>query len=66
MANLSLCCWIFIAQGFGHRDNPLVADMNEVAQRAVALDPGDSEVVAVAALILGVSGDMETGLALVE
>jgi adenylate cyclase len=66
MANLSLCCWIFIAQGFGHRDNPLVADMNEVAQRAVALDPADSEVVAVAALILGVSGDMETGLALVE
>jgi TolB-like protein/class 3 adenylate cyclase len=66
MANLSLCCWIFIAQGFGHRDNPLVADMNEVAQRAVALDPADSEVVAVAALIFGVSGDMETGLALVE
>jgi TolB-like protein/class 3 adenylate cyclase len=27
MANLSLCCWIFIAQGFGHRDNPLVADI---------------------------------------
>ncbi|WOH51627.1 adenylate/guanylate cyclase domain-containing protein [Bradyrhizobium sp. sBnM-33] len=65
MANLSLCCWIFIAQGFGHRDTPLVAD-NEVAQRAVALDPADSEVVAIAALILGVSGDMETGLALVE
>ncbi len=67
MANLSLCCWIFIAQGFGHRDNPLVADMIEVAQRAVALDPADSEVVAIAALILGVPGDdMETGLALVE
>ena len=67
MANLSLCCWIFIAQGFGHRDNPLVADMNEVAQRALSLDPADSEVVAIAAIILGVPGDdMETGLALVE
>jgi adenylate cyclase len=67
MANLSLCCWIFIAQGFGHRDNPLVADMTEVAHRALALDPADSGVVAAAAFILGVpGGDMETGLALVE
>jgi TolB-like protein/class 3 adenylate cyclase len=67
MVNLSNCCWIFIAQGFGHRDNPLVADMNEVAQRALALDPADSGVVAAAAIILGVpGGDMETGLALVE
>ena len=67
MAILSLCCWTFITQGFGHRDNPLVADMNEVAQRALALDPADSGVVAIAALILGVPGDdMETGLALVE
>jgi adenylate cyclase len=67
MATLSMCCWAFITQGFGHRDNPLVADMNEVAQRALALDPADSEVVAIAALILGVPGDdMETGLALVE
>ena len=67
MAILSHCCWAFIAQGFGHRDNPLVADMIEVAQRALALDPADSGVVAVAAFILGVPGDdMETGLALVE
>jgi TolB-like protein/class 3 adenylate cyclase len=67
MAFLSQCCWAFIAQGFGHRDHPLVADMTEVAHRALALDPADSGVVVVAALILGVPGDdMETGLALVE
>jgi adenylate cyclase len=67
MAYLSNCCWTFITQGFGHRDNPLVADMTEVAHRALALDPADSGVVAVVALILGVPGaDMETGLALVE
>jgi TolB-like protein/class 3 adenylate cyclase len=67
MAVLSLCCWLFITQGFGHRDNPLVADMNELAQRALALDPADSGVVAIAAIILGLPGDdMETGLALVE
>jgi TolB-like protein/Tfp pilus assembly protein PilF len=67
MATLSVWCWVFITQGFGHRDNPLVADMNEVAQRALSLDPADSEVVAIAAIILGLPGDdMETGLALVE
>ena len=67
MANLSLCCWIFIAQGFGHRDNPLVADIIELARTAVALDPADSEVLAIAAATFGVPGDdMETGLALVE
>jgi len=67
MAYLSHCCRTYIAQGFGHRDNPLVADMTEVAQKALALDPADSGVVAFAALILGATGDdMETGLALVE
>jgi TolB-like protein/class 3 adenylate cyclase len=67
MANLSLCCWIFIAQGFGHRDTPLVADIIELARTAVALDPADSEVLAIAAATFGVPGDdMETGLALAE
>lgn len=67
LAYLSNCCWIFITQEFGHRDNPLVADMTVVAHKALAFDPADSVVVAVVALILGVpGGDMETGLALVE
>jgi hypothetical protein len=39
--------------------------MNEVAQRALALDPTDSGVAVVAAYILAVpGGDMKTGLAL--
>jgi TolB-like protein len=67
MAFLSRCCWVFIAQGFGHRDSPLVAGMTDLAQRALALDPDDSGVVTAAAYILAVPGDdMETGLALVE
>jgi adenylate cyclase len=38
-----------------------------VAQRALALDPADSGVVAIAAIVLGLPGDdMETGLALAE
>ena len=41
--------------------------MIELAQRALALDPADSVVVAAVAVILGLpGGDMETGLALVE
>ncbi len=66
-ANLSLCCWIFIAQGFGHRDHLLVADVAQLAQMALALDAQDSDVVAIAASSLGVpGGDLQTGTALVE
>jgi TolB-like protein/class 3 adenylate cyclase len=64
--DLSSCCHLFIAQGFGHRDNPLVADLIELARRAVALDPSDSYVLAVAGSVLGLTGDMDTGLALAE
>jgi adenylate cyclase len=67
MATLSVCSWAFISQGFGHRDGSLVADVIEVARRALALDPTDSGVLSVAAFMIGVPGDdMETGLALVE
>lgn len=66
-ASLSLCCWIFIAQGFGHRDHPRVADVAQLAQMALTLDARDSDVVAIAASSLGVpGGDMQTGTALVE
>ena len=47
LALLSGCCWTFISQGFGHRDDPQVSDLVQVAQKAVALDAGD----------LGRSGD---------
>jgi len=64
-ASLSFCCQIFISQGFGHRDSPLVADMTELARRAVALDPADPYVLTLAASVLGLGSDMDTGLALV-
>jgi adenylate cyclase len=66
-ALLSGCCWTFIAQGFGHRDDPQVSDLVQVAQTAVVLDPGDSDVVALAANVLALpGGDMDAGAALVE
>ena len=66
-AGLSVFSWLFVAQGFGHRDHPLAADMIQTAQKALALDAGDSQVVATAAHRLAISGgDMETGIALVE
>ena len=40
LALLSGCCWTFISQGFGHRDDPQVSDLVEVAQKALALDAG--------------------------
>jgi adenylate cyclase len=66
-ANLAYCCWIYIVQGFAHRDHPLVADMAQAAQKALALDPVDAEVVAIAGWQLAVTeGGMEAGVALVE
>jgi adenylate cyclase len=64
---LSMCCWNFIAYGYGHRDDPQVSDLVQLAQKAVALDAADSDVVALAAQVLALpGGDMDTGLALVE
>jgi adenylate cyclase len=66
-ANLAACSWIFVAQGFGHRDDDRVADLVQVAKRALALNPLDSEVVTFSALLLALpGGDMDTGLALIE
>jgi len=67
LAALSSCCWNFIAQGFGHRDDSQVSDLVHVAQKSVALDANDSDVVAAAAIVLALpGGDMDTGVALVE
>jgi TolB-like protein/class 3 adenylate cyclase len=66
LALLSICCFRFISQGFGHRDDPQVSDLVQVAQKAVALDASDSEVVAIAGSVLALpGGDMDTGVALV-
>src|SRR5262249_35484059 len=54
-------------QGLGHRDDPQVSDLVQIAQKAVTLDASDSEVVALAAFVLALPGcDMDTGVALVE
>jgi len=67
LALLSGCCWTFISQGFAHRDDPQVSDLVQVAQKAVALAAGDSDVVVIAANVLALpGGDMEAGTALVE
>jgi TolB-like protein len=67
LANLSICCWTFISQGFGHRDDPQVSDLVEAAQKAVALDATDSGVLTTAAIVFALpGGDMDTGVALAE
>jgi adenylate cyclase len=67
LALLSGCCFAFISQGFGHRDDPQVSDLVQIAQKAVALDAVDPEVLALASHVLALpGGDMETGVALVE
>ena len=66
-SRLARCCWQFVAQGFGHRDHPLVGDMRQVAQEALDLDPLDEDVVMTAGYMLAIpGGDIESGTALVE
>ncbi|MGE0422374.1 MAG: adenylate/guanylate cyclase domain-containing protein [Reyranellaceae bacterium] len=64
---LGLCCWHYIAQGFGHRDHPMVSDLSDMARKALALDPLDSDVVmGVGGLLAFPGGDFESGTVLVE
>lgn len=66
-ALLAMSCWTFTSQGFGHRDDPQVSDLVQLAQKAVALDASDSDVVAWSACVLALpGGDMNAGVALVE
>jgi TolB-like protein/class 3 adenylate cyclase/cytochrome c-type biogenesis protein CcmH/NrfG len=67
LAHLARCCWFYVSQGNCHRDHPLVADMIQMARRAVALDGADSEIAALAAHAIGLPGrDLEGGIALGE
>jgi TolB-like protein len=67
LADLSSLCWLFVSQGFGHRDHPPVADLVQTAQKALALDSFDSRVLAIAAILLALpGGDMATAPALIE
>jgi len=65
--HLAMACWMYVAQGIAHRDDPLVADMVHTARMAVALDAEDSEVLALAAWVIGLAdGDLQTALGLAE
>ena len=67
VARLAAACWVFVSQGYGHRDHPLAADMVQLARRALALDPTDSEVLVTAGFVIGLAGgDMPTGIELAE
>jgi TolB-like protein/class 3 adenylate cyclase len=64
LANL---CFAYVAQGYLHRDHPLIADMVPLAQKALALDPTDADAMAVSGWTIAIAGgDMPSGLELVE
>ena len=64
---LATICWAYVAQGYLHRDHPLIADMVALAQKASALDPTDADAMAVAGWTTAIAGgDMPSGLELVE
>ena len=66
-ARLAILCWAYVAQGYLHRDHPLIADMVALAQKASALDPTDADAMAVAGWTTAIAGgDMPSGLELVE
>ncbi len=66
-AQLSRMCWVYIGQGFGHRDHALVSDFVALAQRGLELDPTDAHVMGIAALAIAYGGgDMQAGVDLAE
>jgi len=66
-AQLSRMCWVYIGQGFGHRDHALVSDFVALAQRGLELDPTDAHVMGIAALAIAYGGgDFLAGLDLAE
>jgi adenylate cyclase len=66
-AQLSRVCWVYVGQGYGHRDHALVSDFAALAQRGLELDPTDAHVMVIAALAIAYAGgDIQAGLDLVE
>jgi len=66
-AQLSRVCWVYVGQGYGHRDHALVSDFVTLAQRGLELDPTDAQVMVIAALAIAYgSGNIPAGLDLVE
>jgi TolB-like protein len=66
-ARLAILCWAYVAQGYLHRDHPLIADIVPIAQKASALDPTDADALVVAGWTTAIAGgEMPSGLELVE
>jgi adenylate cyclase len=67
LAHLSFCQWFAVSQNWIDRSDPAVAGMVELTQTAVALDPDDPEVLALAGFITAQpGGDMSGGIAMQE
>ena len=67
MAALATHHWIMVSQGWIDRSDPLVRDMTNLAETALALDPEDSILLHIMAEIVALpGGNLEGGLALME
>ena len=67
MAALATHHWIVVSQGWIDRGDPSVAGMTDLAMTALALDPGDSILLHIAAEITALpGGDLDGGLALID
>jgi adenylate cyclase len=63
---LAACQWQMVTQNWADRSNPMVADMVQLAQAALALDGNDSETLSNASFIIALpGGDLNGGIALV-
>ena len=67
LAYLAYCQWITIIRSLIDRGDPTVAEMVPLIQSALALDPNDPEVLAIAGEITArVGGDLSGGIALLD
>jgi adenylate cyclase len=67
IAQLSYVCWNIVAQGWVDRADSSVADMASLAQRALAMDAEDPEILAIVGLVTALpGGDLKGGIALLD
>ena len=67
LAHLAGCHFITVTQGLIDRGNPTVAEIVPLVRSALALDPNDPEVLAIAGKITAtVGGDLSGGIALLD
>ena len=67
LAQLALCHWAGVSQGWVQRTEPVIAEAITLARRALALGGEDSEVLSAISPIIGLAaGDLYGGIALVE